>query len=222
MRINTVLLRSLCCLPILMLLFPRAVAAQTLVHVGSFWGFNDAEFLPGGYVEENSDGEIHRYLYKNSKFEPFKGELPALIQGWYASNGVIDSVDQVDHSGNLPPGARTLLPGRVRVKNWHALSLPDGKGDLTLICYTRRVSLLVNGKDIFVTAVLDTNPRGTRSQFQRLWARKLVSEANYSDFQYQVLPGAGPFFLLYSEVVGGDAIEHHLDVYRLRALGRTE
>lgn len=218
MRVKAALLGFLCCLSFLLLRSPQALAAQSLEHVGSFWGFNDAEFLPGGYVEENSDGEIHRYLYKNSKFEPFKGELPALIRDWSASNGLSDFVDQIDESDTLPGGIRSLLPRRARIKNWHIVPLADGKGDIALICYTRRISLATNGTDILVTAALNTNPNGVAPRFRKLWARKLVSEANYDDFQYQVVPGAGVFFLLYSDVVGGDAIEHHLDVYRMRAL----
>jgi len=211
------------CWVLLALLSCGSVArAQTLDHVGSFWGFTDVQFLPGGYVEENSDGNVKHYLYKNSKFESFRGELPALLKEWSSFDWMTDYLDQVDASGTLEANLRALLPKGARVKKDLDIMIPGKKSSLVLICYTRRLRIEgPNTTDIFVTAALNTNPYDTRSGYQKLWTRKLVSESHYGDFQYQVVPGLGSFFLLYSQVTGGDAVNNQLDVYRMKALEET-
>lgn len=193
-------------------------SAQTLEHVGSFWSFLDVQFLPGGYVEEDVDGQNQYYLYRHSKFEPFKGEIPALIKNWSSFDGHADYLDQVDASGSLGADLKALLPTRAKVKKFHEIMLPGNKSSLALICYTRTLRIEgANPTDIFVIAAVNANPYDTRSQYQKLWTKRLVSQSSYGDFQYQVVSGAGTFFLLYSEVTGGDAIEIQLDVYRMRA-----
>lgn len=138
---------------------------------------------------------------------------------WASYQGEFDYLDQVDASGTLYGDLRAFLPKRARVKKYYELMLPGDKNALAIICYTLALKVEgVNAKDIFVTAALNANPYDTRSTYTKLWTRKVASEANYGDFQYQLVPGLGAFFLLYSEVVGGDVIEHHLDVYRMKAL----
>ena len=204
------------------LLFATLARAQKLEHVGSFWGFNGVGFLPGGYVEENSDGELTHYLYKNSKFEQFKGELPALIRGWSSFDGRPDYFDQVDASDTLLFDLRGLVPKGARVKKYHEIMIPGTKSALAFVCYTRRLRVeYPDTAEIFVVAAQNANVYDASSGYQKLWTRKLVSEAHYGDFQYQAVPGAGSFLLLYWQVTGGDAVENHLDVYRMKALEET-
>lgn len=216
---RTTLTPAYCVLAFLTLFSSVPVAgAQTLERVGTFWGFTDVQFLPGAYVEENSDGDIKHYHYAGSKFEIVK-HIPAVLSQWSSFGGGSDYLDQVDASGTLLGNLRALVPKRARVKKYYEVTLPAGSGAVAVICYTLALKIEgANAKEVFVAAALHAHPEDTRSEYTRLWTRKVASEANYGDFQYQLIPGAGAFFLLYSDVIGGDAIEHHLDVYRMRAL----
>ena len=209
-----------CFVACLALLVVANADAQTLEHVQEFWDFTgDVQFFPGGYVSGNPYGGDGLYVYRNSKFEPLKGEIPPLLKGWSSFDWVVDYLDQVDRSETLAADLRALLPRRTKVKKVHKIFLPGDKNELALICFTRRLQIAgPDAADIFVTAALNPNPNDNRSEYHKLWSRRLTHNSSYGDFQYQVIPGAGKFILLYSSVTGGDAVEHHLDVYRLRGI----
>lgn len=194
-------------------------SAQTLEHVQQFWAFNGVEFLPGGYVEEASDETVTRYRYNGTKFEPYQGELPSLIQDWMAFDWDVDYLDQVDVSHKLNSNLGSFLPKRAKVKKVYEIELPGKKSDLALICYTRQLRIEgSNTQAIYVIAAVNTNPSDSRSQYRKLWTRKLRSQTNYGAFQYQSISGLGAFFLLYTQDAAGDAVNTFLDVYRMRAL----
>lgn len=207
------------CRCLLILVSWISAGAQTVEHLGSFWAFGDVQFLPGGYVFTEDEGENHYYLLENSKFKPFEGKIPSLIKDWQSFNWTIDNIDQIDMSERLGGDLRALLPRRAKVKKYFEIETPGEKADVAFICYTRHLQIPgSNTQDIFLLAAINPNPFDTRSQHRKLWVRKLASESNYGDFQHQTLSDGSDFLLLYSAGIGGDAVEHQLDVYRIRGL----
>ena len=196
--------------------------AQTLEHVREFWDFTGyVQFLPGGYVLEAYDGKPRYFIYKNSRFERLRGSIsiPASLKDWTSFDWSVDYDDQINVIRKLPEEIRAVLAKRARVKKFLRLDSADGKGWLALICYTRKTwGGGINGKDIFVTAAVNSDRTDLRSKYRKLWTRKLDEQSNYGDFQYHDIPGMGKFVVLYTTGVGGDAVTFSLDVYRLKGM----
>lgn len=195
--------------------------AQKLEHVASFWGFNGVEFLPGGYVQEYNDDEVTKYRYRNSGFVRLKGRVSGLGHGWPIADA--DNYDEIDLTARLSRNLRAFLPRQARVKKYYKIELPNARGRLIVLCYTKQLQIEgSNTQDVFITAALDASPRGSRPVYHKLWSKKVATETNYQDFQYHTVSGAGAFFLLYTEGVSGDALEFNLDVFRMKALEQTD
>jgi hypothetical protein len=218
-RCNVIAIYWLVCLSILVGSAP-AMHAQTLEHIREFWDFTpDVQFLPGGYVLEAYDGKPRYFIYKDSKFERLQGALPPLLKNWTAFDWSVDYDDQINVISTLPKELRAVLPKRARVKKFLQLDGPDGKSWVALTCYTHKTwGGGINDKDIFLTAALETNPTHPQAKYRKLWTRKLDEQSNYGDFQYQSIPGAGKFVVLYTTGVGGDAVTYSVDVYRLKGM----
>jgi hypothetical protein len=203
---------------ILSFLFSPAIA-QNLEHVAQVYSVGgDVQFLPGGYVIKSEDGQAERYLYRNGKFERFQAAIPPLLENWTSFDWVqADYLDEIDRK-SFDPAFRALLPTQSKLKKVLEIELPENRGTLALICYTRRSKEKLarpDATDIFVTGAISTEPSNRLPHYRKSWDLKVKPDSDYGDFQYQVLPGGERLILLYTAAKGGNSVDRDLEIFRI-------
>src|SRR5262249_25099131 len=203
------------------LVMSSAAAAQRLEHVREFdfmvggpitdQDTGDLQFVPGGYVIKDQNGHKERYIFRGNSFQRFKGKLSPALEKWSSFDWDVDAFDEIDLRNSK---IRKYLPKGAKLKK--VLEIPPedgGKPSLSVVCYTIRTYQT----SIFITALLSTATDGPQQgrTYRKLWTLKPKERYSYGDFQYQLVPGAGGFVLLYSGAPGADSQELSLDVYRL-------